>query len=255
MISIKSQTMIDGMKRAGRLLRSIHEELQKRVKPGVTTLELDAFVESYLRQHGGLPAQKGYMGFPYATCASVNDEVCHGFPTNIPLKEGDILTIDMVISLDGYLADSAWSYALGNISEEAKELMEVTEEALLRGIAVANNGAHFGDIGVEIENFVRTHGFSVVRDFVGHGIGRKIHEDPQVLHYNAGIRGPKIRKGMVFTIEPMINVGDWKVKLDSNGWTARTRDGSLSCQYEHTMAMTDNGIWVLTDEGFNEETA
>lgn len=247
MLAIRSKTMIEGMKRSGDLLRAVHDALRERIVPGVSTLELDRFVEHYLQERGAVAAQKGYQGFPYAICASVNDEICHGFPSDRRLKEGDILTIDMVVDLDGYLSDSAWSYAVGEISTEARELMEVTEEALYRGISVVGPGAHFGDIGIAIEQFVRTHGFSVVRDFVGHGIGRKMHEDPQVLHYASGIRGPKMQKGMVFTIEPMINAGDWKMKMDDNGWTARTRDGSLSCQYEHTLAVTDDGAWILTD--------
>ena len=251
MISIKTPRMIEGMKESGRLLRSVHENLSKIIVPGITTLEIDSFVEKYLKEHGATPEQKGYMGFPFATCASVNDEICHGFPSNRELKDGDIVTIDMVVNKDGYLSDSAWSYAVGNISDEAKLLMDVTKEAMYKGIEIVKPGAHFGDIGVVIEEYVSQFGFSVVKDFIGHGIGRKMHEDPQVFHYKTGIRGARMREGMVFTIEPMINVGTWQMKMDKNGWTARTKDGKLSCQYEHTMAVTSDGVRVLTDEGLD----
>lgn len=251
MISIKTSRMIEGMKESGRLLRSVHENLSKIIVPGITTLEIDSFVEKYLKEHGATPEQKGYMGFPFATCASVNDEICHGFPSNRELKDGDIVTIDMVVNKDGYLSDSAWSYAVGNISDEAKLLMDVTKEAMYKGIEIVKPGAHFGDIGVVIEEYVSQFGFSVVKDFIGHGIGRKMHEDPQVFHYNTGIRGARMREGMVFTIEPMINVGTWQMKMDKNGWTARTKDGKLSCQYEHTMAVTSDGVRILTDEGLD----
>ncbi|MCI6610481.1 MAG: type I methionyl aminopeptidase [Ezakiella sp.] len=251
MISIKTPKMIEGMKASGRILRSVHEELSKIIVPGISTLEIDSFVEKFLAEHGATPEQKGYMGFPFATCASVNDEICHGFPSEKPLKEGDIVTIDMVVNKDGYLSDSAWSYAVGEISNEAKLLMDVTKEALYKGIEVVKPGAFFGDIGIVIEEYVKQFGFSIVEDFCGHGIGRYMHEDPQVLHYNSGIRGARMREGMVFTIEPMINVGTWKMKLDKNGWTARTADGKLSCQYEHTMAVTKDGVRILTDEGLD----
>ncbi|MCI5675319.1 MAG: type I methionyl aminopeptidase [Ezakiella sp.] len=252
MISIKTKQMIDGMKRSGRLLRSVHEELAKHVEAGITTMELNKIAEDFIRSHGGIPSQIGYQGFPYATCISVNDEICHGFPSKYKLKEGDILTIDMVVDLDGYLSDSAWSYAVGNISDEARTLMEVTEASLMKAIELVKPGAYFGDIGKFIEEYVSGFGFQPVRDFIGHGIGRKIHEDPQVFHYNTGRRGAMMREGMVFTIEPMINVGTWQMKMDDNGWTSRTRDGELSCQYEHTLAVTKDGVMILTNEGLND---
>lgn len=248
MISIKTPTMIMGMKKSGELLRQIHKEIEKIIKPGISTLEIDEFVEKYIKDHGAIAEQKGYQGFPFATCASVNDEICHGFPTKEKLKNGDIVTIDMVINLDGYLSDSAWSYAVGGISEEAKLLMEVTKQALKVGIDVVKPGNHIGDIGKAIEKFVKPYNFSIVREFIGHGIGKNMHEDPQVLHYDAGVKGALIREGMVFTIEPMINIGNHNIKLDANGWTARTLDGSLSCQYEHTIAVTKDGAMILTGE-------
>ncbi len=252
MISIKTESMIKGMKKSGRLLKSTHYELEKHIKPGITTMELDKIAEDFIRSHGGIPAQIGYQGYKYATCISVNDEICHGFPNSYKLKEGDILTIDMVVDLDGYLSDSAWSYAVGEISDEAKKLMEVTHDSLMKAIEICKPGVHFGEIGICIEDYVSQFGFSPVRDFIGHGIGRKMHEDPQVFHYNSGIKGARMREDMVFTIEPMINVGDWRMKMDKNGWTARTKDGSLSCQYEHTMAVTKDGVFILTDEGLDD---
>lgn len=237
------------MQIAADLLVKVHRALRDEVKPGVTTLELDRFVEKFITDRGGYPEQKGYQGFPYSICASVNDEICHGFPSNRKLKDGDLLTIDMVVNVDGYLADSAWSYAVGNISDEAKKLMDVTKECLYRSIALVKPGVRLGDIGHAIQTYAEANGFSVVRDFVGHGIGTNMHEDPQVLHYGKPGRGIRLEEGMVFTIEPMINAGDWPIKMDDNGWTARTRDGSLSCQYEHTLAVTADGVIVLTEQG------
>ncbi|WP_322622049.1 type I methionyl aminopeptidase [Aedoeadaptatus coxii] len=249
MIIIKTKQEIEKMQIAADLLVKVHRALRDEVKPGVTTLELDRFVEKFITDRGGYPEQKGYQGFPYSICASVNDEICHGFPTDRKLKDGDLLTIDMVVNVDGYLADSAWSYAVGNISDEAKKLMDVTKECLYRSIALVKPGVRLGDIGHAIQTYAEANGFSVVRDFVGHGIGTNMHEDPQVLHYGKPGRGIRLEEGMVFTIEPMINAGDWPIKMDDNGWTARTRDGSLSCQYEHTLAVTADGVIVLTEQG------
>ena len=219
------------------------------MKPGVSTLELDRFVEKFITDRGGYPEQKGYQGFPFSICASVNDEICHGFPSERKLKDGDLLTIDMVVNVDGYLADSAWSYAVGNLSDEGKKLMTVTKECLYKAIDIVKPGTRLGDIGHIIQTHAEANGFSVVRDFVGHGIGKNMHEDPQVLHYGKPNRGMRLEEGMVFTIEPMINAGDWPIAMDKNGWTARTRDGSLSCQYEHTLAVTKDGVIVLTEQG------
>lgn len=249
MIIIKTKQEIEKMQRAADVLVQVHHALREKIKPGVSTLELDTFVESFLKEKGAWPEQKGYQGFPYSICASINDEICHGFPRDEALKEGDILTVDMVVNVDGYLADSAWSYAVGQISEEAKKLMRVTKECLYKGIEVAQVGNRLGDIGHAIQEHAETNGFSVVREFVGHGIGRDMHEDPQVLHYGKKGRGVRIQEGMVFTIEPMINIGDWKMKMDGNEWTARTQDGSLSCQYEHTIAITEEGPLILTEQG------
>ncbi|MBU7593915.1 type I methionyl aminopeptidase [Metabacillus halosaccharovorans] len=246
MIILKSKREIELMHKAGQLLADCHKEIAKLIKPGITTLEIDAFVENYLKKHGATPEQKGYKGYEYATCASINDEICHGFPRKTPLKSGDIVTIDMVVNLNGALADSAWSYAVGDISSEAKRLLQVTEEALRKGIEQSVVGNRLGDIGHAIQSFVEAEGFSVVRDFTGHGIGRTIHEPPTILHYGDANKGQRLKEGMVITIEPMVNIGAWESKMDSNGWTARTIDGKLSAQYEHTIAITKEGPFILT---------
>ncbi len=234
------------MRQAGILLANIHQEIAKMIKPGMTTLEIDAYVEKVLKENGATPEQKGYQGYPFATCASVNDEICHGFPTNKPLKEGDIATIDMVVNLNGYLADSAWTHTVGKISEPVKHLLEVTEKSLFLGIEQAVPGNRIGDIGHAIQTFVEANGYSVVRDFTGHGIGRTLHEDPYVPHYGQPGKGARLKEGMVITIEPMVNVGTWHQKMDANGWTSRTADGKLSAQYEHTLAITEDGPIILT---------
>ncbi len=248
MIIIKTQEEIGKMKEAGVILADIHKEIAKMVKPGVSTMDIDAFVEKYLKEKGAFPEQKGYQGYPYATCASINDEICHGYPRRQPLKNGDIVTIDMVVNLDGWLADSAWSYTVGDVSDEAQNLLDVTKEALYRGIEKSVIGNRLGDIGHAIQSFVEEKGYSVVRDFVGHGIGKDMHEDPQVLHYGSPGRGQRLVEGMVFTIEPMINIGTYRMKMDENGWTSRTVDGKLSAQYEHTLAITKDGPMILTDQ-------
>ncbi len=248
MITIKTQEEIMKMKKAGEILADVHRKLSTMIKPGVSTLELDRFVEEYLISIGAFPEQKGYRGFPYSICASVNDEICHGFPRKEPLKEGDIVTIDMVVNYDGYLADSAWSYAVGEVSENAKNLLEVTKKALYIGIEQAVVGNRLGDIGHAIQTFVESNGYSVVRDFVGHGIGKQMHEDPQVPHYGKPNRGIRLTEGMVITIEPMVNEGVYSIKIDDNEWTARTLDGKLSAQYEHTIAIMKDGPMILTNQ-------
>ncbi|NLY77944.1 MAG: type I methionyl aminopeptidase [Tissierellia bacterium] len=248
MIFIKTPEEIEMMKRSGQLLARVHKEIAKMIRPGISTYEIDQFVEEYLKEHGAIPEQKGYRGYQYATCASINDEICHGFPRKEPLKDGDIVAIDMVVNIDGWLADSAWSYAVGNISDEARKLLEVTKKSLYVGIEKAIIGNRIGDISHAIQTYVESEGFSIVRDFVGHGIGKRMHEDPQVPHFGAPGRGPRLMEGMVITIEPMVNAGRYESVLDSNGWTARTIDGKLSAQYEHTIAITKDGPIILTDQ-------
>jgi methionyl aminopeptidase len=248
MIVLKSQREIEMMKKAGELLASVHKQIAQMIKPGITTWEIEEFVDSFLKKHGATPEQKGYKGYEFATCASINDEICHGFPRKMPLKNGDIVTIDMVVNLNGALADSAWTYAVGDVSDETSKLLAVTKEALYRGIEQAQVGNRIGDIGHAIQTYVEGEGFSVVRDFIGHGIGNSIHEKPDVPHYGLPGKGARIKEGMVFTIEPMVNVGRYQMKMDDNGWTARTIDGKYSAQYEHTIAITKDGPIILTDQ-------
>ncbi|WP_368654498.1 type I methionyl aminopeptidase [Ornithinibacillus sp. 4-3] len=248
MIIRKSKREIEAMKKAGDLLVLCHKEIAKMIKPGITTMEIDTFVESFLKKHGATPEQKGYNDYPYATCASVNDEICHGFPRNEKLNDGDIVTIDLVVNLNGALADSAWTYAVGNVDDEGKRLMEVTKTSLYKGIEQAQVGNRIGDIGHAIQTYAEAEGFSVVRDFTGHGIGPTIHEAPQIPHFGLPNKGPRLREGMVITIEPMINEGKWESKMDANNWTARTIDKSRSAQYEHTLAITKEGPIILTDQ-------
>lgn len=239
---------IEGMKKAGEILAACHKEIRKIVQPGVTTWEIEEFVESFLKKHGATPEQKGYKGYEYATCASINDEICHGFPRKKPLKTGEIVTIDMVVNYNGYLADSAWSYPVGEVSETTAKLLKVTKEALYLGIEQARIGNRIGDIGHAIQSHVEGEGFSVVREFIGHGIGSVIHEKPDIPHYGLPGKGLRIKEGMVFTIEPMVNVGKHQMKMDDNGWTARTVDGKYSAQYEHTVAITKDGPLILTKQ-------
>ncbi|MGG0718111.1 type I methionyl aminopeptidase [Robertmurraya massiliosenegalensis] len=248
MIVLKSQREIDMMKKAGEVLASVHKEIAKMIQPGITTWEIEKFVDSFLQKHGATAEQKGYKGYEFATCASINDEICHGFPRKEPLKTGDIVTIDMVVNLNGALADSAWTYAVGEVPERTEKLLHVTKEALYKGIEQAQIGNRIGDIGHAIQTYVEGEGFSVVRDFIGHGIGTVIHEKPDVPHFGLPGKGPRIKEGMVFTIEPMVNMGQYEMKMDSNGWTARTIDGKYSAQYEHTIAITKNGPVILTDQ-------
>ncbi|TCP54543.1 methionyl aminopeptidase [Tumebacillus sp. BK434] len=247
MIELKSQAEIAVIREAGRIIAECHREIKKLIRPGITTMEINDFVDAYMRSKNAVPAQIGYNGYQYATCASVNDVVCHGFPTKYTLQDGDIVTIDMVALLDGLHADSAWSYAVGNVSDEAQKLLDVTHDCLFKGIEQSVVGNRIGDISNAIQVYAEGLGYSVVREYIGHGIGRKMHEEPQVPHYGPAGRGPRLREGMVFTIEPMINIGKHHVTLDEkDGWTVRTADGSLTTQYEHTIAITADGPQIMT---------
>ena len=248
MITRKSAREIAQMQAAADILVACHKEIAKMIRPGITTMEIDQFAEEFIRKHGAIPEQKGYNGYPYATCASINDEICHGFPRHEKLKDGDIVTIDMVVNLNGGLADSAWTYAVGNVDEEGLRLMEVTKKALYLGIEQAQVGNRLGDIGHAIQTYAEGEGYSVVRDFTGHGIGPTIHEEPHVPHFGLPNKGLRLKEGMVITIEPMINEGAWESKMDANNWTARTIDGSRSAQYEHQIVITKDGPLVLTEQ-------
>lgn len=248
LITLKSEKEINNMLAAGQLLASCHKEVAHMIQPGISTLEINDFVANYLKRNGAIPELKGFKGYQYASFASINEEICHGFPRKTPLKNGDIVTIDMVVNLNGALADSGWTYAVGNVSKKVRRLLDVTLNALYTGIDKAQIGNRTGDIGVAIQSYVEAEGFSVVRDFAGHGIGPTIHEEPQILHFGDSGRGISLKEGMVITIEPMVNAGIWNSQIDSNGWTARTVDGKLSAQYEHTLAITKNGPLILTEQ-------
>ncbi|MCD5325132.1 MULTISPECIES: type I methionyl aminopeptidase [Pontibacillus] len=248
MINRKSKREIELMHEAGKLLASTHKEIAKMIKPGVTTMEIENFVDRYLAKHGATPEQKGYQGYEFATCASINDEICHGFPRKEALKNGDIVTIDMVVNLNGALADSAWTYTVGDVSEETQRLVDVTKTALYKSIEQCQVGKRLGDIGHAIQSYVEGEGYSVVRDFTGHGIGNSIHEEPNILHYGEAGKGQRLKEGMVITVEPMVNTGTWHSQMDENGWTARTTDKGLSAQFEHTIAITKEGPVVLTEQ-------
>lgn len=248
MIIIKNEREIGLMAEAGKIVAACHRELRDFIRPGVTTSAIDKFVEGFVREWGATAEQKGYRGYPFATCASVNDEICHGFPTGRRLIDGDIIGVDFVVNLNGWLADSAWTYAVGEASPATQDLLRVTKECLYLGIEQAVLGKRTGDIGHAIQSHAEAHGYSVVREFTGHGIGRAMHEDPQILHYGKPERGLRLREGMVFTIEPMINAGTIDLTIDDNNWTARTVDGKLSAQYEHTIVVTSDGPLVLTEQ-------
>lgn len=252
MITLKSRREIDEMKKAGDILVATHKEIKKLIKPGITSWDLEVFADEFIRKHDAIPEQKGFEGYEYAICASINDEICHGFPRKKKLNEGDLITVDMVVNHHGALADSAWSYGVGEVSEEVARLMEVTRKSLYLGIEQAQVGNRIGDIGHAIQSYVESQNLSVVREFIGHGIGPTMHEKPEVPHYGNPGKGPRLKEGMVITIEPMVNTGDWKAKMDDNGWVARTVDGSLSAQYEHTLAITKDGPEILTYQGEND---
>ena len=246
MITLKSKREIDAMEESGALLASIHVQLRDFIKPGVTTWDIDHFVQKKIEEAGGSAPQIGYEGYKYATCQSINDEICHGFPRRKPLKSGDLVKVDFCVELKGALSDSCWSYIVGESTPEIDHLYEVTKKALYLGIQQAKVGNRIGDIGHAIQTYVESEGLSVVRDFIGHGIGPTIHESPAVPHYGEPGKGLRLKEGMVITIEPMVNTGTWKAEMESNGWTAHTLDGGLSCQFEHTLAITKDGPRILT---------
>lgn len=248
MIQRKSTREINLMAEAGKLLAEIHKEIAKMIKPGVTTMEIDQFAEKYMRDHGAIPEQIGYNGYEYATCASINDEICHGFPRPDILNDGDIVTIDMVVNLNGFLADSAWTYAVGEVDPAGQRLIDVTKKSLYLGIEQAQVGNRIGDIGHAIQQYAEGEGFSVVREFTGHGIGPTMHESPNIPHYGLPGKGVRLKEGMAITIEPMLNEGAWQSKMDDNGWTARTIDGKRSAQFEHTLIITKDGPLILTKQ-------
>ncbi len=246
MIVLKTPEEIEIMRESNAIVAEILEELRSLVRPGISTRELDQHAEKAAKARGGVPAFKGYGGFPYALCASINNEVVHGFPSDRELVEGDIASLDFGVNYRGYFGDAAITVAVGQISENAAKLMRVTKEALLKGIENARSGKRLGDISHAVQDYVERAGYSVVRDYVGHGIGRNLHEDPAVPNYGSPGRGVLLKPGMVLAIEPMINEGAYEVKVKSDGWTVITADGKLSAHFEHTVAITDNGPDVLS---------
>jgi methionyl aminopeptidase len=246
-IVCRSTAELQRMREAGRLVGEVLTALAALVAPGVTTADLDDAAEKRIRMAGATPAFKGYHGYPATICASVNEEVIHGIPSGRRvLNEGDVISIDVGASLDGYYGDSAITLAVGQVSETAATLLRVTEESLYKAIERVKVGGRVSDIGHAVQQHVEAYGFSVVREFVGHGIGQRMHEEPQVPNYGEAGRGPRLTEGMVLAIEPMVNVGTPAVKVLADGWTAVTRDGSLSAHFEHTVAVTADGPWILT---------
>ena len=245
-IKLYGADAFEGMRRACQLTANCLDELVDLVKPGVTTNAIDRFVLQYGMDHGALPATLNYRGYTKSVCTSINHVVCHGIPDDKPLRDGDIVNIDVTFWLDGYHGDSSRMYPVGQIKRAAERLLEVTHESLMRGIAAVRPGARTGAIGQAIQTYAEGERCSVVRDFCGHGVGQLFHDTPNILHYGHANEGPEIREGMIFTIEPMINIGRPHVKVLADGWTAVTRDRSLTAQYEHTVGVTATGCEIFT---------
>jgi methionyl aminopeptidase len=246
MIIGKSQKEIDKMRASGQLVGRVLRELRRMVEPGVTTLEVNDAADKMIRDAGAYPTFKGYNGFPFSICASVNEQVVHGFPSHYELKEGDIFSIDVGVTLDGFVGDTAATIPVGRVTDDLLKLILVTEECLQLAIEKCRAGNHVGDIGFVVQTHAEAHGYSIVRDYVGHGIGRRMHEDPQIPNYGKPGKGPKIKKGYVFAVEPMINLGSHYTKTLKDGWTVVTVDGRPSAHVEHTIAVTEQGPEVLT---------
>ena len=247
MIVCRSRSELERMREAGRLVGEVLTVLAAHVAPGVSTGDLDALAEKRILQSGATPAFKGYHGYPASICVSINDEVIHGIPSGRRLlQEGDIVSIDVGASLDGYFGDSAVTLPVGQVSEKAATLLRVTEEALFKAIERVRPGGRVSDLGHAVQGHIEAYGFSVVREFVGHGIGQRMHEEPQIPNYGEPGRGPRLTEGMVLAIEPMVNAGKAAVKVLADGWTAVTRDSSLSAHFEHTVAVTAGEPWILT---------
>ncbi|MDT7541043.1 MAG: methionyl aminopeptidase [Acidobacteriota bacterium] len=246
MIIGKSKSEIEKMRAAGRLAGEVREALRASARVGMTTLELDAAAEKMIRDAGALPTFKGYHGFPYSICASVNEQIVHGFPSKYELKDGDILSVDVGATLNGFVGDTATTVPIGTVREDWLELIRVTEECLERAINQCHPGRRLGDIGWAVQGLAESRGYSVVREYVGHGIGRKMHEDPQIPNYGKPGTGLKLKAGYVFAIEPMLNMGTHHTKTLADGWTVVTMDGKPSAHVEHTIAITEEGPEVLT---------
>lgn len=248
MITLKSKREIELLKEAGHIVYLTHQYLRPHIKAGIKTKELDSLAEKFIRSKGATPSFKGYEGFPSTLCISINDEVVHGFPGERVLQDGDIISIDIGACYKGYHGDSAWTYTVGSISDDAKYLLEHTEQALYEGIKQAKVGNRIGDIGYAIEKYAKEHNLGVVKELVGHGVGTSVHEAPDVPNYGTKGTGPKIRDGMVIAIEPMLTLGSPDIYVEDNDWTVVTVDSSLSAHFEHTIAITNEGVIILTGE-------
>lgn len=246
MIIIKSSREIEQLRRPNAIVAEVLQRLRKAVVPGVTTRELDQITEEVILSKGALPAFKGYRGYPASLCASINEQVVHGIPSQRRLEEGDIVSLDVGASLNGYFGDAAITLPVGTVDPEAERLLKVTEQALTLGIEQARKGNRLFDISFAVQSWVESHGFSVVRDFVGHGIGKSLHEEPQIPNFGSPHQGPRLEEGMVFALEPMVNEGTYEVKILSDGWTVITADRKRSAHFEHTIALTDGDPEILT---------
>lgn len=246
MISIKSDREIDLMRKAGEIVGQTHNYLEKYIKPGISTNELDQLAEKFIKNQNAIPSFKNYNGFPKAICISINDEVVHGIPSSRKLKEGDIVSIDIGACYQGYHGDSAWSYAVGEISDEKKHLLKHTERSLYNGLSIIKDGVRVGDIGNSIEKYAKENNLSVVKELVGHGIGMTVHEDPDVPNYGKKGSGPILNEGMTIAVEPMLNIGTAKVFILDDDWTIVTGDGKASAHFEHTVLITKDGYEILT---------
>jgi methionyl aminopeptidase len=246
MIICKTQREIDIMREAGKIVALTHQELKKNIQSGITTGELDIIAEKVIRSYGAIPSFKGYNGFTGSICASVNEELVHGIPGKRVLNEGDIISIDVGAQHNGYHGDSAWTYAVGKITDEAQQLLDVTEASLFKGLEEAKPGERLSNISHAIQSYVEPFGFSIVREYVGHGVGQDLHEDPQIPHYGPPGKGPRLKPGMVLAIEPMVNAGSRYVRTLADNWTVVTTDNKYCAHFEHTVAITETGFEILT---------
>ncbi|MEK4027315.1 MULTISPECIES: type I methionyl aminopeptidase [Bacillaceae] len=246
MIICKTPREIEIMREAGRIVALTHKELQRFISPGISTKQLDEIAEKFIRQHNAIPSFKGYNGFRGSICTSVNEELVHGIPGDRVLKEGDVISLDIGANYRGYHGDSAWTYPVGNVSSDVQQLLKVTEESLFIGLEEAKPGERLSNISHAIQTYVESYGFSIVREYVGHGIGQNLHEDPQIPHYGPPGKGPKLKPGMVLAIEPMVNAGSRYVKTLGDNWTVVTQDGKMCAHFEHTVAITETGFEILT---------
>jgi len=246
MIHIRSKQEIAKLREAGRAAASCMEHLAGMIAPGITTGELDREAERFIRAHGGIPTFKGYNGYPASICASVNEHVVHGIPGDYKLEEGDIISLDLGVTLKGWVGDMARTYAVGKISQENQELMDVTKQCFEAGFAAMVSGNRLGDISGAVQTLAESHGYGVVRDLCGHGVGQKMHEDPELPNFGRAGHGVRLQDGMILALEPMINIGTWKVRFLPDGWNVVTADGKPSAHYENTVAITDEGPMILT---------